>query len=121
MLSHITIIRRSLSGKMKKADFIYNENEDILYIGDMSKTAKYSLSFRDIFIIDFDLNNKVIGIEILDASEIIYGFSKKVLKNIKEAYITAQYKDDLIIIAIKLISTVSTQPLMDSIQIPIHR
>lgn len=104
---------------MKKIDFIYNEKEDTLYLSDKSKAVKYSIGIEDIFVIDFDENNRVIGLEILDASEAIYNISKNILKHITKANIGVNYKKDTIVIGFAMKSSVADEPIRSSVPLPI--
>lgn len=127
MLSPFIITRRSTERdikyqdkrlNMKKMNFVYNKEEDILLLSDPSKEVKYSLGVGDMFVIDFDSNDKVVGLEILDASETIFGVSKKILENIKEVYIGAQYRQDIIVVGYRIFS-IAKEPISDSIKMPI--
>ena len=69
---------------MKKIKYDYNE--DILYILKREKSIVYSIDIMD-FIIDLDSNNKVVGLEILNASKNL-NISKNQLKEVKEGNIS---------------------------------
>ena len=65
----------------------YDYNEDILYIRKKEKSIVYSIDIMDNFIIDLDSNNKVVGLEILNASKNL-NISKNQLKEVKEGNIS---------------------------------
>ncbi len=87
---------------MAKMNFKYDKNEDILYLFKSTKKVKFSLDSNDIFIIDFDDRNRVIGLEIIDASEVIYGLTKDALNNLKEVEMMSKHKEGILAIFIKL-------------------
>jgi uncharacterized protein YuzE len=101
-----------------KVDAIYTEKEDILYLGKKSVETKYSLSLSDMYVVDFDAEDRVIGIEILDASEMVHGFSKNFLKNIIEARIFPHVYEDHITIGFMVASSVA-EDIRSSIAVPI--
>jgi len=82
--------------------FSYNEKQDILYVYDNSKEAKFSSDSQGLFIIDFDKVNKPVGIEILDASKAVYGLNKKLLKSIEDANMQSMTKGNIISILLTL-------------------
>lgn len=81
---------------MNRFKFSYNEKQDILYVYDNSKEAKFSADSQGLFIIDFDKRNKAIGVEVLDASKAIYGLNKKLLKNLEEANVRSVTRGNII-------------------------
>jgi uncharacterized protein YuzE len=104
--------------KMKKADITYNEEEDILNLSNGAK-AKYSVGIDDLFIADFDAKDKIVGVEILDASEVIYGISKKILKNITLAKFGVRRSKGLLVIGILIKSDLLPEPIRSSIPIQV--
>ena len=61
----------------------YDWKHDILYIY-KNERAKFSVEVLNNFVIDIGFDNKVVGLEIFDASKILR-IAKKELKNIKKA------------------------------------
>lgn len=105
---------------MKKADITYDYEEDILYLSNGSK-AKYSIGIDDLFVADFDAKDKLVGVEVLDASEVIYGVSRKVLKSITSAKFGARYSKGLLVVGIVIKSDLVPEPICSSIPIQIAR
>mgnify|MGYP001170000577 CR=1 FL=1 len=100
-----------------KFSFNYDEKEDILYIHN-EDIVKFSLNFHDMFIIDFNHNNKVVGIEVIDASEVIYDLKKSSLKTLEHASINAKYRDGVITVLLLLKSKEETT--RTSVPIPVY-
>jgi len=67
---------------MVKVD--YDWKHDILYIYKENERAKFSVEVLNNFVIDIGFDNKVVGLEIFDASKTLR-IAKKELKNIKKA------------------------------------
>lgn len=67
---------------MVKIDYDYEY--DILYIHRENGRAKFSIEVLENFVIDIGFDNKVVGLEIFDASKVLK-VAKKELKNIKKA------------------------------------
>ena len=87
---------------MNKFKASYNEKQDILYVYDNSKEAKFSIDSQGLFIVDIDRNNKAVGLEVLDASKVVYGLNKKLLKNIEEASVQSVSKGNILSILLTL-------------------
>lgn len=93
----------------------YNKEEDILYISDKSKTVKYSFGLGDAFVVDFDERDRVVGLEVLDASEILFGITKQILESATNAKLHVNYSADLIVIGIAIKSAASQTPIYSSV------
>lgn len=104
---------------MAKFNFNYDEDEDILYLYRKAEKVKFSLNFHDIFVIDFNEKNKVVGLEIIDATEVIYGLNKEHMKNIEEAALQTRYKDGILLILIA-IKAKKLELVKTSVPIPIQ-
>jgi len=78
----------------------YDENNDILFISDGEK-VKASLDIGD-FVLDVNHNNLINGIEIMDASENL-GFSKDILKNIKNIKMSVTYKTNHVYVLLMIV------------------
>lgn len=91
----------------KKVMFDYDYENDSLYIYFNNKKAKESFEL-DNFVIDVGENGEIVGIEMVNASEMIrkiwdYEISKDTLKNIREVRMSIAYSRDLMIIKIVLV------------------
>jgi len=104
---------------MKEANVTYDKEEDILHLSESGKTVKYSIGVDDLFVVDFDASDRVIGIELLDASETVYGVSKALLGSITSAKFGARYAKELLVVGIMLNSSVAEAPIYSSVPIPI--
>lgn len=98
--------------------FNYDSINDSLFIYKKSK-VKGSIDIGDI-IIDISIDGKVIGLEILNASELLKNLGlknpKEILKNIKFVKLRATYKRDSIIIFYCIASKSKT--ISSSVAIP---
>ncbi len=65
-------------------EVVYDHQYDVLYIFKKDEKVKFSIEVLGNFVIDIGHNNKVVGIEIFDASKILK-IPKKELKEIKSA------------------------------------
>ena len=102
---------------MAKVEFNYDKNEDILYLFNGAKNVKFSLDFHDIYILDFDEKNHVVGLEIIDASKVLY-FKKEALSNLKEVEMTARFKDGIMAVLI-ILRAEQMKPVQTTIPIPL--
>jgi len=108
----------------RKAKVDYDHENDILWVYSGEK-IKDSLEV-DNFIIDFSFDDKVVGIEILDASEIISNLvlskiSKEMLSNIKEASLSFYQSKELFYIVVGLVLMVGNKLKEIPIQVPAPR
>jgi len=108
----------------RKAKVDYDEENDVLWVF-VGEKVKDSLEI-DNFIIDFSHENKVVGVEILDASEIISKLSqteisKEMLSEIKEASINFIQSKELFFIIIGLLTTINKVQKEIPIQVPAPR
>ncbi|MCK4327893.1 MAG: DUF2283 domain-containing protein [Candidatus Diapherotrites archaeon] len=107
-----------------KAEWVYNKDEDILLLNVKGRKSQYSLvSADDIFVVDMDDKDRVSGLEIFDASEVIgvdltTAQTEKALEGIKAAELKYNIKGDNLVVGFKLLS-IYKEPLQDSIPIPI--
>ena len=109
---------------VRKAKINYDEENDILWIYSGEK-IKDSLEI-DNFIIDFSLENKVVGVEIFNASRILSKLTlkkitKKMLKNILSASFTSFQSKELIYIIIELVLMIKKEKAKIPLQIPTPR
>jgi uncharacterized protein YuzE len=103
---------------MAKFDFDYDDKYDILYIFRKSEKVKFSLDFRDMFIVDFNDDRKVVGLEILDASELIFGMTKARLRGMESADMQVRQRRDVIVAQLTLKSK-NSDPIQTSMPIPV--
>ncbi len=76
------------------AEINYDFKFDILYIYKENKRAKFSIEALDNFVIDIGFDNKVVGLEISDASKLLK-VAKKDLKNAKKAKLATLMRKEL--------------------------
>lgn len=81
----------------------YDAEEDVLYIYSRKGKAKESVEVAEDIILDTDLDNNLVGIEILYASEFFEALNsrldKKILGNMKEVKVVLkEYRNMLIIV-----------------------
>lgn len=100
--------------------FDYDPENDSLFIYKKSK-IKGSMDIGDI-IVDISIDGKVIGIEMLNANEMLKNLGikspKEVLNNIKSVSIRAVYKADSIIVYYSIIS--KAREVSSSIAVPVQ-
>ena len=104
---------------MAKFDFKYDSEEDILFLFRKSDKVKFSLDFRDMFIVDFNDSKKVVGLEILDASEIIFGMSKSDMRNIESVDMQVRQKKDMVLVMLSIKSK-NLETIQASMPIPVY-
>lgn len=86
---------------MEKIKFDYDEENDSLFIYKSEEKVKGSVEIGE-FVLDLAPNlNKIVGLEILNASKILSKtlspkINKNILLNIKKAFFRTQYKDNAI-------------------------
>lgn len=104
----------------------YDEEDDILYFYTDEKKVDYSIDYDDI-ILDVS-GNKIVGVEIMDASEKFANLEEEVSKlrqamnSIKEAYMKVDYTTNSIRVKIGFVSSIpefSKEGML--IQVPIQR
>jgi uncharacterized protein YuzE len=100
--------------------FDYDAENDSLFIYKKSK-IKGSVDIGDI-IVDISIDGKVIGIEMLNASEMLKNLGikspKEILNNIKSVSIRAIYKTDSITVYYSIIS--KAKEVSSSIAVPVQ-
>ena len=106
---------------VKNAKINYDYKNDILYVF-FGERAKDSLEI-DNFVIDFSSENKVVGVEIFNASEVISKLalnkiSKEILSNIKEASISFYQSKELFYIVVGLVLMIENKLREIPIQVP---
>lgn len=109
---------------VKKAKVNYDEENDILWVYSGEK-IKDSLEV-DNFVIDFSHDDKVVGVEIFKASEIISNLvlnkiSKDMLANIKEASLSFYQSKELFYVVVGLILVIDNKLREIPIQVPTPR
>jgi uncharacterized protein YuzE len=105
----------------KEAKIDYDEEYDILYVYTGEK-AKDSLEI-DRFVLDFSAENRIVGVEVLDASKIIskltgVDLNKDNLSNISSAKIQYYQSKELFYVVIILMVKVNEKEKELTIQIP---
>lgn len=113
-----------------KADFEYDDDEDILYIynPEYKKDVLFSIDIDD-SILDVGRKGEIVGIEIMDASikfardENEQETIKEALKNIKESFLKATYGVNSFIVKFGFFALIQKQPLRERmlIQVPIRK
>ena len=91
----------AIQNQAKKAIVDYDAKEDILFLS-RGKKIKDSLDLGNI-ILDFDQNDNVAGVEILNASKTL-SFSKKLLSHIQKAMMKVMYRSSSILIIFKIMA-----------------
>ena len=61
-------------------NFKYDKESGCAYIGDTNKKVKYSIGVANTFIIDLDFSDNIIGIEIIEAEEVLKDFKININK-----------------------------------------
>ena len=101
--------------------FDYDEENDILFIHKKDK-IKGSVDIAD-FIVDLSTDEKVVGLEIMNATEHLEKLGvtspKEVLKNISGARLRAFYRQDGVVIYFSIASTLAKEEISSSIAMPI--
>ncbi len=105
----------------RKAKVDYDQENDILWVYSGEK-VKDSLEVGN-FIIDFSYDDKVEGVEIMDASEVVSKLSlskisKDMLAGIKEASLSFYQSRELSYVIIGLIMTIDNKVREIPIQVP---
>ena len=99
--------------------FDYDSKYDDLFVFNSESKSKGAIEFGDL-VIDFDNNMKVVGLELINASEylskIVDGFDKKLLSDIKQCNFSAVHHKNMIIIKLSIVS--ENQKMLVPIQIP---
>ncbi|MDD5417315.1 MAG: DUF2283 domain-containing protein [Candidatus Nanoarchaeia archaeon] len=84
-----------------KFKFDYNPVADSLYVVDEKKEVKSSLRYGNA-VIDFDSEDKIAGIELLNVSK-NYNYSKSLFKAIKKAKITKKVIQNVLFVLVILV------------------
>ncbi len=105
----------------RKAKVDYDRENDILYVYSGEK-VKDSLEI-DNFVVDFSHNNKVVGIEIFDASKILsklvlVKINKDILSKVNDATISFYHSRDIFFVVIGLVLIIGKKRKKIPIQIP---
>lgn len=108
----------------RKVKIDYDEENDILWVYGGEK-IKDSLEI-DNFVIDFSHSDKVVGVEIFNASEIISNLvlskiSKEMLSNIKEASLSFYQSKELFYVVVGLVLMINDKLREIPIQVPTPR
>src|SRR3989344_159268 len=108
----------------RKAKVDYDEESDILWAYSGEK-VKDSLEI-DNFVIDFSIDDKIVGVEIMNASEVISKLSlnkisKEMLSGIKEASLSFYHSRELFYVVVGLVMAVDNIVREIPIQIPAPR
>jgi len=78
---------------MGKVKIDYDPESDVLYIYKSGAKVKFSVEFFDELVVDVGFDNKVVGVEIINASRVLK-VSKQALKNAKDARLKTISKAD---------------------------
>ncbi|MBI2583371.1 MAG: DUF2283 domain-containing protein [Candidatus Aenigmarchaeota archaeon] len=105
----------------RKAKVDYDKENDILWVYSGEK-VRDSLEI-DSFIIDFSHDDKVVGVEILDASEVISNLalsriSREMLSNIKETSLSIYQSRELFYVVVGIVLEVDNKLREIPIQVP---
>jgi len=105
----------------KEAKIDYDEENDILYVYSGEK-AKDSLEI-DKFVLDISADNKVVGVEIFDAINIVsklsgFEINKEILSNIASARMQFYQSKELFYVLIFLIVQIKDNKQEINIQVP---
>ncbi len=105
----------------RKAKVDYDRENDILYVYS-GESVKDSLEI-DNFVLDFSSENKIVGVEIFDASDILSGLSlmkisKRMLSEIEDATISFKQSKDLFFVVLGLMLGVELEKREIPIQVP---
>ena len=79
--------------------FKYDTESGCAYIGDASRKVKFSMGLLDAFVIDFDFNHKVTGVEIIDAKDVLDDFNIDINK-IKKVRITTRHTENYFVVTL---------------------
>lgn len=109
---------------VRKAKVDYDEENDILWVHTGEK-IRDSLEV-DSFVIDFSYDDKIVGVEIFDASKIISNLvlskiSKEMLSDIKEASISFYQSREILYVVVGLVLMVDNKLKEIPIQVPAPR
>lgn len=109
-----------------KVNIDYDEEEDVLYFYPDEKSVDFSIDYDDI-VLDVS-GNKIVGVEILNASEKFRETDneieriKQALSSIKEAYMKVKYGINSIFVKIGFVSSMPESAREGMlIQVPIKR
>lgn len=105
----------------RKAKVDYDQENDILWVYSGEK-IKDSLEV-DIFVIDFSHDDKIVGVEIMNASEVVSSLSlnrisKDMLAGIKEASLSFYQSKEFFYVVVGLILSVDDKIMEIPIQVP---
>ena len=105
----------------KKAKVDYDQENDILWVYSGEK-VKDSLPI-DSFVVDFSHDDKIVGVEIMNASEIVSSLSlnkisKDMLAGIKEASLSFYQSRELFYVVIGLVLSIDNKIMEIPIQVP---
>ena len=79
--------------------FEYDAESGCAYVGDASKKVKFGMELLDAFVIDFDFNHKVVGVEIIDAKDVLSDFNIDVNK-IKKVKMATKYTENYFVVTL---------------------
>jgi len=109
-----------------KVNISYDVENDILYFYPTERKVDFSVDYDDI-ILDIS-GNKIVGVEIIDASDKFeiegedLGKIKQTLASIKEAYMNVKYKPNSIFVKVGFVSSVPENKKEGMlIQVPIKK
>ena len=109
---------------MAKIKFDYDEENDSLFIYKSDETVKGSVEIGD-FVVDLNPNlNKIVGLEIINASKILKtslskDIDKMILSNIKKAFLGTQHKDNAIYLIYGIQFQIEKKIIKEQTMIPI--
>jgi len=96
---------------MTRFNFDYDSENDDLFIYRFRKKSKYSIEFSRDIILDFDENNKLVGIELLEATKTLAMLSgkdpewiSKLLKDLKTCQLSYKTGSGKFVFSITLLA-----------------
>lgn len=105
----------------RKAKVDYDQENDILWVYSGEK-VKDSLEI-DSFVVDFSHDDKIVGVEIMDASEVVSSLSlnrisKDMLAGIKEASLNFYQSREFFYVVVGLVLSIDNKMMEITIQVP---
>lgn len=109
---------------MEEVKFDYDRENDSLFLYKSEEKVRGSVELGD-FVIDFNPNlNKVVSLEIMNASKrlpvaLSNKINKTTLKNIKKAVLRTQHKDNVIYVIYGILSMVRNEQIKEETLMPV--
>jgi len=105
MLKQQNIKRKEKEYVLNKVQFNYDKQHDLVYASKEGTKVAGNVMIGE-FHVEFDENKKVVGLEILHASELVeaYGISQKILEEVKRADIRVKITNNSLLVSLVLYS-----------------